>query len=112
MGRKRAATSALATTCAERPIPAASAPRAVAPGVLTNRPIPGDRTVKSEPRPGDHSDQVRKAVSTVTERRCAESGVTCTGVEQTTCGFRREQGTRDEGVGVDSPTRRCLCSLY
>jgi len=47
MGRKRAATSALATTCVERPIGAASAMRSVPPRELIDRPIEGGRTVKS-----------------------------------------------------------------
>ena len=39
IGRKRAATSALATTCAERPIVAASATGSLSPGELTDRAI-------------------------------------------------------------------------
>jgi hypothetical protein len=47
MGRKRAATSALARTCAERPVVTASATGSLSPGALTNRPIQDGRTVKS-----------------------------------------------------------------
>jgi hypothetical protein len=47
MGRKRAATRALATTDAERPSVAPSVRRSVSPGELTDRAIQSGRTVKS-----------------------------------------------------------------
>ena len=47
MGRKRAATRALATTWAERPNVAASATPSVSPRALTDRPIEDGRTVGS-----------------------------------------------------------------
>ena len=72
MGRKRAATSALATTCAERPIVAASATGSLPPGELTDRTIRSGRTMKSKPRPGVHSAHFELEVSTVTERIASE----------------------------------------
>ena len=68
MGRKRAATSPLATTCAERPIVAPSATRSLSPGELMDRSIQSGGTVKSQPRPGVHSAHLEREVSTVTER--------------------------------------------
>ncbi len=68
MGRKRAATSPLATTCADRPIVAPSATRSLSPGELMDRSIESGRTVKSQPQPGIHSAHLEREVSTVTER--------------------------------------------
>ena len=68
IGRKRAATRALATTWEERPRVAPSLPLPSA-WALKDRPIRNGRTVKSEPRSGVHSAHLRRGVSTVTERR-------------------------------------------
>ena len=57
-----------ATTCAERPIVAASATGSLSPGELMDRSIQSGRTVKSQPRSGVHSAHLGREVSTVTER--------------------------------------------
>ena len=93
-GRKRAATTALATTCAERPTVAPSATRSLSPGEFMDRSIESGGTVESQPRPGVHSAHLELEVSTVTERT---PHVPATGHER--------RGPRDWGR-VQTRTRR------
>ena len=112
MGRKRAATRAPATTCAERPIVAASATRSPSPGELTDRPIESGRMVKGEPRPGVHSAHLEREVSTMTERTRRSIHAFEPAEPQ---GTTRQSTSTWANLGsgaVDSRVLGCLCSLY
>src|SRR6187402_1434967 len=68
IGRKRAATTPLATSAAKRPPEGGAATRPECPGALTNRASRGGGRPKSVPRPGGHCVHETRGVSTVTER--------------------------------------------
>src|SRR5215475_11506592 len=67
-GRKRAATTALATNDGKRPVSAEATSSTVRPGVLTDCRIQCGQEVKGTPRPDVHSEQMGAKVSTMGER--------------------------------------------